>query len=1194
MKSLKKTLVLLVVFAMILSTVMPAFAASSDTYGLDCEEEVARLQALKIVSGYEDGTFKPENTITRAEMAVILCKMVGIDEVTCNENKSVPSKFSDVAVNEWYTGYINVAAGKGFLSGFPDGTFRPNDQLTMNQVLTLCVNALGRGEYVSTMGAWPANYITEATKLGLLDGVKTSDANRGNVAIIVWNTLEAPYVWDVTNTEYEGTINLGNSTRSLLSIYFRDYSYDNALGTNRYLKEAQYMQVAQVPSTDGTIGEYQITLTPENPADPDIVTLLGDIAAEKQPRGRDDKEWTRIDGATGNLIAYAPEFDNLDSFYGKVVTVIFGKDNEVVSIRVIDETVEDETLTAWEDDKLTIGGKEYKFAGNAAEVYINTVNVDTLAAGTPAANMNTVADILDDGTINASTAWNWKNFNKTIKANVVLNNNGKVTRLDLFVSGDYDDIFTHEYVVSKVKNEVISLKSLNALDTEIDYSEGAPYEDEDDRPRVMKDGKIISLEDIEAGDVLTCYYEAPVPPAVLAAGDPIKTILVSSETKEGKLTRTSKADFKMTVDGDKYYASLGEAYGNFLFTEDKIADAVLKNDATSYIDENITLYLNVYGEYALMISDKEANDWVFGIIKQVRETEDDEEDDNLYYIPARILLADGTVSRTYKFVYDDEEDGGTLNAWERAIAALEDEFVVFTANANNLIEYGDYAKVTTANLANNAANVTDKDYFAVAVTAGNAIDEDRERITADDTVKYTFGNDSVIFNTGKGDDPSVNKKFDILVTGNPTVMKFAATLVYEKDAKTISYLLIDEAEDDYAASDALYAVVAEDDYKEKDGATTKKYVDLILADETEAQTYEAKNTATNYVANMEDMIVEFKLSSSKLESASLLIDLPAFKKLKATGNVTDEVVSGTETKLVVDFGNVVYTKVGATAGDLTVIADTKTAGAGEIALADVEAANTAASVTETIVDGDKVNDIAAVTITAGYAKVDAGKQTDGDLLVVADSSPLAADPTRYVEVATVNAAKATLTTTGTAVIADIYPDTTEYGATDAAAGDYVRVTTAETIAQHYAKNAAGTLTVVDETAPTVKGANEIRLAEVGTLDEGGNAIVGDLVKVAAGTARVKDNFKVIDTDKLLLTYADDDSDGLASTFGEVIIDKDVVVYDARTGVLVETTFDALVAEIEEDGGVYVIPYANEDAEGYNTANVEANVLFIVK
>ena len=89
MKSLKKTLVLLVVLSMIFSTLVPAFAAT-DVADLDCEDAVLRMEALNIIKGYEDGTFKPENTITRAEMAVILCKMVGIDEVTAEENKVVP------------------------------------------------------------------------------------------------------------------------------------------------------------------------------------------------------------------------------------------------------------------------------------------------------------------------------------------------------------------------------------------------------------------------------------------------------------------------------------------------------------------------------------------------------------------------------------------------------------------------------------------------------------------------------------------------------------------------------------------------------------------------------------------------------------------------------------------------------------------------------------------------------------------------------------------------------------------------------------------------------------------------------------------------------------------------------------------------------------------------------------------------
>ena len=74
MKSLKKTLVLLVVFSMILSTLVPVFAAT-DVDGLDCEDQVTRMEALGIIKGFEDGTFRPTETITRAQMAVIICNI---------------------------------------------------------------------------------------------------------------------------------------------------------------------------------------------------------------------------------------------------------------------------------------------------------------------------------------------------------------------------------------------------------------------------------------------------------------------------------------------------------------------------------------------------------------------------------------------------------------------------------------------------------------------------------------------------------------------------------------------------------------------------------------------------------------------------------------------------------------------------------------------------------------------------------------------------------------------------------------------------------------------------------------------------------------------------------------------------------------------------------------------------------------
>ncbi len=1025
MKSLKKTLVLLVVFAMILSTVMPAFAASTDTYGLDCEEEVARLQALKVVTGYEDGSFKPENTITRAEMAVILCKMVGIDEVTCNENKSVPSKFSDVAVNEWYTGYINVAAGKGFLSGFPDGTFRPNDQLTMNQVLTLCVNALGRGEYVATMGAWPANYITEATKLGLLDGVKTSDANRGNVAIIVWNTLEAPAVWDVDQTVYEGDINLGNSGRSLLSIYFRDYVFTEVNGRDVVLgyplKEVEFMTVSQVPATDGELGEYQIRLTPEDEYADGFIEAFDTRA----PRNKDVKEWTTADRQTDVITAYAPDFEDLDSYYGKIVTVIFGKDNVVVSIRVIDETVDDETLTAFEDGKLTIGGQKYKFADDA-HVYVNTVEMtDPDTAEEAMTAIEGVLGIEFDS-----------KYNKVIKSNVILNNNGKVSRLDLFVSGNYERFLTKESIVEKVRNEVITL----ANHEEIDYGEDV---DEDDLPRFIKDGKIIKAADVEVGDVLTYYYKNN-------ADKTVTTVYVSSKRVEGELTRASKTDLKLTVDGKAYYSSNNK----LRVTTDKIKDAEDKTaaGADSYIGEDVELYVNIYGEYVLLSTENEAENWIFGIVTDVRDLEDDEEDDDLYYIPVRILLADGTTSREYKFIYDNEEDDGTKDEWEDDVNDLKNKFIVFSDNGKKEIEYFD-AYVVDAELANN----TNGDYEATVVAANTDVDDDRQRIDG-----KIFSDSTVIFNTGNNgaEKASVSKDWKILITAADKTAQ-AATLVYEKDKKTLAYVGIDV--EDYVTSDAKYAIVVRDDYKEKSGSTVKKYVDLLTEDGEE--TLEAKSTNNNYLVDKEDYFVEYTLKGSKLNAAAALVDLPAFKKLKAADEVGDELDESAETTLAV-----------------TLFA------AGEGAAAEVPA------------------------VPAHYEAC--AENAEGALQLV-DADP-----------------------------------------------------------------AEGQITLAAANAQKAEGADDF------TLADGYVKLIPEVPAVPANPGSekgtIKANFRVIATQKLLLEY-EDDEDEIEVSLGEVEVDEDAIVFDARGGKLSTMTFNELRDEIE-DGELYVIPYANTDADA-DTANI---------
>jgi len=77
-------------------------------------------------------------------------------------------------------------------------------------------------------------------------------ANRGNVAIIAWNTLQAK-VWDVENTKLDGEVSLGvGNAKSLLAIHFRNYT-----DTESNLKEVDEVTVTLTPARDVEIGERQ-------------------------------------------------------------------------------------------------------------------------------------------------------------------------------------------------------------------------------------------------------------------------------------------------------------------------------------------------------------------------------------------------------------------------------------------------------------------------------------------------------------------------------------------------------------------------------------------------------------------------------------------------------------------------------------------------------------------------------------------------------------------------------------------------------------------------------------------------------------------------------------------------------------------------------------------------------------------------
>lgn len=183
---MKKLLALMLSVAMVLTMGTSVFAYSDvkeDTY---VSEAVTVLSNLDILNGYEDGSFKPEATVTRAEMAKIICEMMGYDNLG-----NVTTVFNDVPKEHWASGYISTINGLGIICGYGDGNYGPEDPVTYNQAAKMIVCGLGYGIICDT---YPSSYLAHANTLKLFTNVKgggEAKATRGDIAILVYNALDA-------------------------------------------------------------------------------------------------------------------------------------------------------------------------------------------------------------------------------------------------------------------------------------------------------------------------------------------------------------------------------------------------------------------------------------------------------------------------------------------------------------------------------------------------------------------------------------------------------------------------------------------------------------------------------------------------------------------------------------------------------------------------------------------------------------------------------------------------------------------------------------------------------------------------------------------------------------------------------------------------------------------------------------------
>ena len=212
---MKKLLAMVLALVMTLSLAVSASAVKADEkINEDYAEAVAVLNGMGVFKGYEDGSFKPENNITRAEVATIIYRIYTADVAKNDKSGLYASynKFTDMAGAGWAAGYIGYCSNAELVKGYPNGTFQPSGNITGYEVLAMILRAVGYDKNGEFTGAdWALNVAKYAEQLHILDNVaKTTNlgapATRELVSEILFRAINVPMV---TYTAAFGYQNVG-------------------------------------------------------------------------------------------------------------------------------------------------------------------------------------------------------------------------------------------------------------------------------------------------------------------------------------------------------------------------------------------------------------------------------------------------------------------------------------------------------------------------------------------------------------------------------------------------------------------------------------------------------------------------------------------------------------------------------------------------------------------------------------------------------------------------------------------------------------------------------------------------------------------------------------------------------------------------------------------------------------------------
>ena len=616
-KNLKKVISAVIALALSVSSVAmaaPTFTDVADTASY--AQAVDTLAALGVISGYEDGSFKPDNNITRAEVATMM--VAALNRSADAEGSKGTTKFADMntEAKAWATGFVNIGVSEGFISGYEDGSFQPDNNVTYAEAVSMLVRIAGYGRYAEYLGGWPNGFLSVGSQYGITKGVSASEntaVTRAQVAQLIYNTLlDTPIVESTTLT----TDKNGNLVPDLTIMNGKN---DNAWKTLLTEKHNAYYVEGMVNGTkrSGSSGldadevSFQIQYT-ENYNDSETVIKKGAKATDyvtETPVNVGDT------AAADYIMTYAAAIikidDNDDATF--VYFAPSGKnDISTFATTLIDD---DDYATGAEGAKNTV----YKDDGTLnAKPYVKYYPTKDASKSTEKIYLSTSVRLFVNGV--EITGFTKAQFEQYVVNNTV----GEVEYVDTYkTDGDVDYIFVTYYATAQVDQ-------VNASNGKINFTDGIKGlvsgvaskveldpEDDDLSYNITYNGEEIEVSALQKDDVLSIAYDV----TGSFADSNFYDIYVSRDTAEGKYTKKYDNDKMVLVGGTQYE------------TVDAYADVIA--DTSFKMGDEYTIYLDAFGriyKYETLASSAR-----YAIIDKYTKSSSDD------YERATLFLADGTI-----------------------------------------------------------------------------------------------------------------------------------------------------------------------------------------------------------------------------------------------------------------------------------------------------------------------------------------------------------------------------------------------------------------------------------------------------------------------------------------------------------------------------------------------------------------------